>query len=77
MPALRLDLDQPQDDVGVALARPAHGGELVGDGRLDPDQPLAIGVELGLVADGPERERGGDRVEGGVPRQPAWRVGWA
>ena len=33
--ALRLDLDQPQDDVGIALARPAHGGETVDDGRLE------------------------------------------
>ena len=50
-----------QNDVTVAFARSAHGGGLVGDGHLDPDQPLALLV----VADGPERERGGDRVERG------------
>ena len=35
------------------------------DGRLDPDQALAFGVQLGLIADAAEREGRGDRVEGG------------
>ena len=43
-PTPRLDLHQPQDDVGIALARPTQGLELVRDGRLDPDQALALGV---------------------------------
>jgi hypothetical protein len=38
----RLGLDQPQDDVAVALAGAAEGREAVGDVRLDPDQPLAL-----------------------------------
>jgi hypothetical protein len=63
--ALRLDLDQPQDDVGIALAGAAHGGEFVDDGRLQPNEPLALRVELRLVADRAEGECGGDRVEGG------------
>jgi hypothetical protein len=52
---LRLALDEPQDDVAEALAGSAQGTELVGDGRLDPDQPLALGGGLGLIADAASR----------------------
>ena len=38
--APRLDLDEPQDEVAVAFAGPAHGPELVDDGRLQRE-PLA------------------------------------
>jgi hypothetical protein len=50
-PPLRLDLDQPQDDVRPCLARTAQGGKQVGEAGLDPDQPLALLVEGDLVAD--------------------------
>ncbi len=48
-PAFRLDLDEPQDDVAVALAGPAHGPESLEDGRLDPDQALDK-AELNVTA---------------------------
>jgi len=35
------------------------------DGRLDSDQPLALGVDLRLADDAAEQEGRGDRVEGG------------
>jgi hypothetical protein len=38
--APRLDLDQRQDDVAVALAGPAHGPQMVEDSRLDVDEEL-------------------------------------
>jgi len=53
---LRLRFDEPQDHVGVALAGTAHRPQAIDDGRLDPDQALALGVELGVIVDGPERE---------------------
>src|SRR5271165_3804416 len=37
----RLDLDQPQDHVGVILARSAHGPHAVDDGSLDLDETFA------------------------------------
>jgi hypothetical protein len=48
-PALRLDLDEPQDDVAVALAVLRMVLSRSRNGRLDPD-PLALLVGLGLVA---------------------------
>ena len=42
--APRLDLNQPQNHVAVALAGSAHGGEAVDDRRFEPNQPLALGV---------------------------------
>jgi len=56
-----LDLDEPQDDVAVAFAGPAHGPELVDDGRLQPDQPLAL-----IEDHEADREGRGDRLEGGL-----------
>ena len=44
--------------VAVALALAPQGGELVRVHALDPDEPLALGVEFWLNAKGPERERG-------------------
>jgi len=63
--APRLDLHQAQDDVAVAFAWPAHGAQTLGYGRFDPDHALALRVRLTLEADGAERQRGGDRLEGG------------
>jgi hypothetical protein len=45
--------------------RAAQGAQAVDDGSLDPDQPLALSVELRLIADAAERQGGGDGVEGG------------
>ncbi len=45
---LRLDLDEPQDDIAVALARAPEGGETVDYRRLKPNRSLALGVGLGL-----------------------------
>jgi hypothetical protein len=73
--AAHLHLHQPQDDVGIALAGAAQGSQLVDDGGLDPDQPLAPGVWLRLTADGAERERRGDRLEGGLGDGDADRNG--
>jgi hypothetical protein len=36
--------EQPQDDIAVALALAAQGGELVGPARLQPNQALAPAV---------------------------------
>ena len=33
--------------------------------RLEPDLPVAVVVGLALVADAPDRQGGGDRLEGG------------
>jgi hypothetical protein len=35
----RVDLDKPQNDVAVAFAGGAQGGEAIGDASLKPDQP--------------------------------------
>jgi hypothetical protein len=63
--AARFDLDQPQDDIAQALAGAAHGPQAVDDGPHKPDPDLGLGVGLALVADGAERGRRGDGVEGG------------
>ena len=42
--SLRFHLDQPQDDIAVQLAGATHGRETVDDGRLEPDQALALGA---------------------------------
>jgi hypothetical protein len=38
MLALGLELDQAEDDVGVAFARAAQGAKLVDDVGLEPDE---------------------------------------
>src|SRR5271155_1637889 len=50
-----LQLDQPQDNVAVALAGPAQGGELVQPRALDPDHALARGGGLAFEEDAAER----------------------
>jgi hypothetical protein len=37
-----LGLDQPQDDVAIALAWAARAAELVDDLRLEPDEALSL-----------------------------------
>jgi len=39
-----------------------QGAQPVDDAGLDSDQALAHGGKVGLVHDGAERQRGGDRV---------------
>jgi hypothetical protein len=46
----RLGLDNPQDNVAVALAGAAHGRKAVDPDLLDPDLTLAGRAGLGLVA---------------------------
>jgi len=58
-------LRQPQDHVAVALARATHGPEAVDEFRFQPDLPIALGVGLAFEACRAERERTGDRLEGG------------
>ncbi len=43
----RLQFDQPQDDVGAVAA---HRRELVDDVGLDPDQALALRIEVALMS---------------------------
>ena len=54
---------QPQYDVAVTLARAAQGAEAVDHTRLQPDQALALLVDLVFEADTAERKRFGGRVE--------------
>jgi len=62
---LRIELHKPQDDVGIALAWPAHGRETIDNGGLKPNWATVLPVKLRLVADASEQKHGGDRVEGG------------
>src|SRR5271165_3300204 len=62
----RLNLGEPQDDVAVRLAGHAYGVELVDPRLLKPDQALAVRVELWLDTRAAERERAGERLEGGL-----------
>jgi hypothetical protein len=66
----RLDLDQPQDHVGVVLAGPAHGPHAVDDGRLDLDEAFAA-----LALHGPPsralRQRRSDGVIGALGEDEA------
>jgi hypothetical protein len=59
-------LRRPQDHVAVALAQPAHRAQAVDDRRVEPDEPLAVGVDLRLDPDRAQRQGGGDRPEGGL-----------
>jgi hypothetical protein len=45
---------QPQDHTAVANARPAQGAQAVDDLRRQPDQTLALPVDLRLDGDGAE-----------------------
>jgi hypothetical protein len=51
----------PRGGSAIALARAAQGPEAVDHARIQPDQPLALLVDLVLEADAAERERGGDK----------------
>jgi hypothetical protein len=55
----------PQYDVAVALAWPAHRAEPIDPDVLEPDGALGLVGDLGFDAHGTERERLGDRLEGG------------
>ena len=66
----RLDLDQPQDHVGVILARPAHGPHAVDDGRLDLDEAFAL-VALHGPPSRAFRQRRGDGVIGALGEDKA------
>jgi hypothetical protein len=57
---LRLPGD-PQDDVAVAFARPAHRAE--SHRVLKPDQPLALVVGLVIIVHAAEGGRGANRLE--------------
>jgi hypothetical protein len=52
---LRLDLDQPQDHVAVALAGAAHEAQSVERPIVEPNLPLALFIGLGLDRDRAER----------------------
>jgi hypothetical protein len=52
----RLDFDR-QDDIAVALARPARGPQTGEDGRLQPDEAFTVRVELRLVGHRAKRQR--------------------
>jgi hypothetical protein len=56
---------QPQDDVAIALARPAHGGETIDEAGFEPNIALAVRAKLALESRASERERADDRLEGG------------
>ena len=53
--SLRLGLDEPQDDIAVALAGATHGPQTGEDSVVQSDKALAALVDLVLVADGAER----------------------
>jgi hypothetical protein len=55
----------PRDERRIVLVRPAHRAEPIRHRVLQPDQPLAALVGLGLVIHAAERERPGYRLEGG------------
>jgi hypothetical protein len=44
-------LRQPENSVEIAFAWPAQVAQAVDDRRLEPDQPLALVVDLGLDGD--------------------------
>jgi hypothetical protein len=62
-PLLVSDRRQPDDHVAIALALAAQGAQPVNDADIQPDQPLAVGVDVGLVADVAQWQRGDDGVE--------------
>jgi hypothetical protein len=57
--------NQPEYDVAVGFALFSRGAEAIDDVGSQPDEPLVLVVDRRLVGDRPERERGGERVEGG------------
>jgi len=60
----RVGFDEPADQVAVALARLAHGVELVAPDFLGPDQAFALCAQLRLAGHGANRQRGGYRPVG-------------
>ena len=54
------------DDIAVALARSSHGLEAADHDVVQPDQAFAALVGCVLVADRPQRQRCGYRVERGL-----------
>jgi Hint domain len=60
----RRGLDQPQDDIAVALARTSHCAQPVHHRPVEPDQPPTMLVGLVLEADVAERESPDDGLEG-------------
>ena len=60
-------------NVADGLARPGQGGELVRDGRLDPDRDEPALVDPALEPDRAERKGGGDRLEGAAGHGDAGR----
>ena len=59
---LRLHPDEPENGVGIALARSAHRAEPIHHGGLQPDELFAALVGLGFVGHAAERERPGNRL---------------
>ncbi len=77
-PLSGLQFDQTKDNVAVAFTRPTHGPKALNDGGVKPNESLASSVKLWVVADGSERERGGNRLEGGFCDADADHAkGWA
>jgi hypothetical protein len=60
---MALCFDQPLDDIGKALARPAHGAQAGDHVWRKPHVLLAALVGLVLLAHAAQRERGGDVPE--------------
>jgi hypothetical protein len=61
----RFHLEEPQNNVAVALAGPTGGAELVHNTLIKPNHTLALLVGLRLEGDRAEGKRGDDRTEGG------------
>ena len=62
--ARALNLDQPLDDIAVALARPPHRLEPVDNIGRQPHVPFTALVGLVFVADAARRERSGNCLKG-------------
>jgi len=71
-PAPRLDFAEPQNDVAVAPARSAQGGEPVDNPASKPDLALALGADT-LKVHRAERQSVGDRL-GKRAQAPRGRV---
>jgi hypothetical protein len=69
--AFVLPAPRPAGSHAVALPRTAHGPESIDHCRLKPDVALARVVGFVLIAHAAERERGADRIEGGLADRDA------